>query len=91
MDPDRAGSATADSNEEQILIEQSTAKGTDALVVIPADSRASSRRWRRANSAGILLIDVNTKIDTSGGLQDRDLIVLRIQCVPPPCPWRRSW
>ena len=69
--------ATADSNEEQIsLIEQSIAKGTDALVVIPADSVGIVPAVEAANSAGIPLIDVNTKIDTSGGCKIETFIAV---------------
>lgn len=69
--------ATADSNEEQIsLIEQSIAKGTDALVVIPADSVGIVPAVEAANSAGIPLIDVNTKIDTSSGCKIETFIAV---------------
>lgn len=69
--------ATADSNEEQIsLIEQSIAKGPDALVVIPADSVGIVPAVEAANSAGIPLIDVNTKIDTSGGCRIETFIAV---------------
>lgn len=60
--------SVADNNEEQIsLIEQSIAKGEDALIIIPADSTGIVPGIEAANKAGIPVINVNTKIDTSSG------------------------
>ena len=57
---------TPESNEEQIsLIQQQIAKGVDALVVIPADGTGIVPAIEEANAAGIPVINVDTKIDTS--------------------------
>lgn len=57
---------TPESNEEQIsLIQQQIAKGVDALVVIPADGTGIIPAIEEANSAGIPVINVDTRIDTS--------------------------
>lgn len=57
---------TAESNEEQIsLIQQSIAKGVDALVVIPADGTGIVPAIAEANAAGIPVINVDTRIDST--------------------------
>ena len=59
---------TADNNEQQIgLLEQSIAKGEDAIVLVPADGTGIVPGVEEANNAGIPVIDVNTKVDTSTG------------------------
>jgi ABC-type sugar transport system substrate-binding protein len=58
----------ADNNEEQInIIEQSIAKKMDCIIVIPADGAGIVPAIEKANEAGIPIINVNTKIDTSKG------------------------
>ncbi len=60
--------ATPDNNEQQIgQIEQSIAKGEDAIVLLPADGAGIVPGVEEANQAEIPVIDVNTKVDTSTG------------------------
>lgn len=62
--------ATPDNNEQQIgQIEQSIAKGEDAIILLPADGAGIVPGVEEANEAGIPIIDVNTKVDTSTGAQ----------------------
>lgn len=69
--------SVADNNEEQIsLIEQCIAKGVDAMVVIPADSVGIVPAIEEANEAGIPVINVNTKIDTSSGCKIETFIAV---------------
>ncbi|MEE8884970.1 MAG: sugar ABC transporter substrate-binding protein [Eubacteriales bacterium] len=62
--------STDDNNEQQISeIEQSIAKGEDAIVLVPADGTGIVPGVKEANEAGIPIIDVNTEIDTSSGAE----------------------
>jgi len=53
----------ADNNEEQIRqVEDSITKKTDAIVLIPSDSKGIIPAVEKANAAGIPIINVNTKV-----------------------------
>jgi ribose transport system substrate-binding protein len=67
----------ADSNEEQLdEVNQSIAKGEDAIVLIPADSKGIVPGVEAANAAGIPIINVNTKVDTSTGAKIETFIAV---------------
>lgn len=58
----------ADNNEEQIsAVEQSIAKKTNAIVLIPADSKGIIPAVEKANEAKIPVINVNTKVGEGKG------------------------
>lgn len=58
----------SESNEEQLdEIAQSIAKGTDAIIIAPADSVGIIPGIESANDAGVPIFAVNTAIDTSDG------------------------
>ncbi len=67
----------ADSNEEQLdEVNQSIAKKEDAIVLIPADSKGIVPGVEAANTAGIPIINVNTKVDTSTGAKVETFIAV---------------
>lgn len=67
----------ADNNEEQIsAIEQSIARGVDALVVIPSDSVGIVPAIEAANRANIPVINVNTVIDPNSDTQVETFIAV---------------
>lgn len=67
----------ADSNEEQLdEVSQSIAKKEDAIVLIPADSKGIVPGVEAANKAGIPIINVNTKVDTSTGAKVETFIAV---------------
>jgi len=67
----------ADNNEEQInIIEQSIAKEAGCLIVIPADGAGIVPAIEKANAAGIPVVNVNTKIDTSKGCKVETFIAV---------------
>lgn len=53
----------SDISQQVALIEQMIASGVDALVVAPADSRALIPVLKRAQDAGIVVVNIDNKLD----------------------------
>lgn len=52
-----------DYNQQVALVEQMIAKQVDAIVIAPADSKALVRACKRALDAGIVVINIDNKLD----------------------------
>lgn len=53
----------SDLGQQVSLVEQMIARGVDAIVIAPADSRALVPVLRRARAAGIVVINIDNKLD----------------------------
>jgi ribose transport system substrate-binding protein len=53
-----------DLTEQVNLVEQMTAQGARAIVIAPADSKALIPALKRAQQAGVLVINIDNKLDT---------------------------
>lgn len=49
--------------EQVALVEQMVARGADAIVIAPADSKALVPALKRAKAAGVLVINIDNKLD----------------------------
>lgn len=63
-----------DLSEQVALVEQMVARGVDALVIAPADSKALVPALKRAQDAGVLVINIDNKLD-AGVLEQAGLSV----------------
>jgi len=61
-----------DLTEQVALIDQMIASGVDAMVIAPADSKAIVPALARANAAGIVIINIDNRLD-KGVLSEYDL------------------
>lgn len=55
----------SDLAQQVALIEQMTARGVDIIVIAPADSRALVPAVKRAMQAGVVVINIDNKLDAS--------------------------
>jgi ribose transport system substrate-binding protein len=53
----------SDISQQVALVEQMIAKGVDAIVIAPADSRALVPVLKRAREAGIVVVNIDNKLD----------------------------
>ena len=53
----------SDLTQQVALVEQMTARGVDAIVIAPADSKALIPALQRAQRAGIVVINIDNKLD----------------------------
>ncbi len=60
--------------EQVALVEQMVAQGVDAIVIAPADSKALVPALKRATDAGVLVINIDNKLD-AGVLKQAGLSV----------------
>jgi ribose transport system substrate-binding protein len=60
--------------EQVNLVEQMVARGVQAIVIAPADSKALVPALRRAREAGVLVINIDNRLD-AGALRDAGLQV----------------
>jgi len=51
------------------LVEQMVARGVDAIVIAPADSKALIPAIQRAQDAGVLVINIDNRLDTDAAAQ----------------------
>ncbi len=56
------------------LVEQMVARGADAIVIAPADSKALVPALRRASEAGVVVVNIDNKLD-GAALEDSGLAV----------------
>lgn len=60
--------------EQVSLVEQMVAQGVNAIVIAPADSKALVPALKRARDAGVLIVNIDNKLDTYV-LKEANLIV----------------
>ena len=62
-----------DLGQQMNLVEQMVARGVDAIVIAPADSKALIPALKRATDAGVLVVNIDNRLDaaamTQAGLQ----------------------
>ena len=63
-----------DVNRQVQLVEQMVARGVDAIVVAPADSKALVAACKRAQDAGIVVVNIDNKLDADV-LKDKGMTV----------------
>jgi ribose transport system substrate-binding protein len=64
----------ADVNRQVQLVEQMVARGVDAIVLAPADSKALVAACKRAQDAGIVVVNIDNKLDAEV-LKDKAMTV----------------
>lgn len=83
MDIEVAAPVESNNNNEQIqLVQQAIAKGKDIVILTPADSTGIVPAVTELNSAGIPVINLNTKINNESGTANSETFVVadNIQC-----------
>lgn len=63
-----------DVNRQVQLVEQMVARGVDAIVLAPADSKALVAACKRAQDAGIVVVNIDNKLDADV-LKDKSMTV----------------
>lgn len=63
-----------DVNRQVQLVEQMVARGVDAIVLAPADSKALVAACKRAQDAGVVVVNIDNKLD-AGVLADKGMTV----------------
>ena len=55
----------SDLGQQVILVEQMIARGVDAIVIAPADSKALVPVLKRAHQAGLIVVNIDNKLDAA--------------------------